>query len=246
MSGRLNRVGVVGISVFGIVSIPFNGEPGFRIDLRLNGQPGDWINLRLYLRTIQLALLAPGELLLPFFEASLFLLSFFESSVGSGCQWAPSRAVRRGGYAGQPKLAGKVLCGKKSYQRESRRGPPRPPPPPLPPRLSVLGRASFTFNARPSTLAPFKALIARSASSPLVISTNAKPRDRPVSRSVTMLTRSTAPYSSNHERTEASVARKSRLPTKMFFKVVFFPIRKRTKLIGLRSRPKGADNRILF
>ena len=56
-----------------------------------------------------------------------------------------------------------------------------------------------------------------SAASSLSNSTKAKPRGRPVSRSATMLTRSTFPYASNSERTAASVAAKSKFPTKIFF-----------------------------
>jgi hypothetical protein len=121
----------------------------------------------------------------------------------------------------------------KNYQRGSRRcrGPPpcpRPPPPPNPPPPpgprpppppAGFGLASLTFKARPPTFAPFNAVIARSASSVSVISTNANPRERPVSRSVIRLTRSTVPYASNSERTVSSVAPKSRFPTNMFFKV---------------------------
>src|SRR5579862_4269920 len=121
-----------------------------------------------------------------------------------------------------------MLC---FYQRGSRRreGPPprkfpRPPPPPP----SLLGRASFTFRARPPKLVPFSAFMARSASSALVISTKPKPRERPVSRSFNTLTRSTAPYSSNSDRIDSSVAPKSRLPTKMFFK--------RLLLVGVKRR----------
>src|SRR5580693_7268157 len=61
--------------------------------------------------------------------------------------------------------------------------------------------------------------MARSASPASVISTNAKPRDRPVSRSVIKLTRSTAPYASKAERMDSSVAPKSKFPTKSFFMV---------------------------
>src|SRR5207302_10468311 len=87
----------------------------------------------------------------------------------------------------------------KNYQRGSRRPrapppsprpPPRKPPGPRPPPPPLgFGRASLTLRARPPTLAPFKAAMARSASSVSVISTNANPRDRPVSRSVIKLTR---------------------------------------------------------
>src|ERR1019366_7571375 len=92
----------------------------------------------------------------------------------------------------------------------------RPPPPP-PLGRSVLGRASLTFNARPSSSRPLPAAIAFSASPSLAISTNPKPLGCPESRSVQMLTRSTVPWVSNRERTEASVTPKLRLPTNMFF-----------------------------
>src|ERR1019366_9106724 len=67
----------------------------------------------------------------------------------------------------------------------------RPPPPPPPLGRSVLGRASLTFNARPSSSRPLTASIAFSASPSLAISTNPKPLGCPESRSVQMLTRST-------------------------------------------------------
>src|ERR1035437_934035 len=69
----------------------------------------------------------------------------------------------------------------------------RPPPPPPPLGRSVLGRASLTFNARPSSSRPLTAAIAFSASPSLAISTNPKPLGCPESRSVQMLTRSTVP-----------------------------------------------------
>src|SRR4051794_9608647 len=93
----------------------------------------------------------------------------------------------------------------------------RPPPPPAPRGRSVFGRASLTFNARPSSSRPLHAAIAFSASPSLAISTNPNPLGCPESRSVQMLTRSTLPWGSNRDRTEASVAPKLRLPTKIFF-----------------------------
>lgn len=59
--------------------------------------------------------------------------------------------------------------------------------------------------------------MAFSPSSLLAISTNPKPRDRPVSRSVIMLTRSTCPNGSNICRNSSSEVLKLRFPTKMFF-----------------------------
>src|SRR5580704_7314913 len=127
-----------------------------------------------------------------------------------------ARGALTGGQCSYPAW---VLLDLLTYQRGSRRclGPPpsRPPPPrnppppgrPPPPPL-VFGRASLTLRARPPTFEPFNAVMARSASSASVISTNAKPRDRPVSRSVIRLTRSTVPYASNSERMVSSVAPK--------------------------------------
>src|SRR5438309_8108051 len=89
------------------------------------------------------------------------------------------------------------------YQRWPR--PRLPPPPPPPPRLAPnppppppvgLGRASFTFMARPYNSAPFSCDIAVCAACGSDISTKAKPRGWPLSRSVTRLTRSTLPYAS--------------------------------------------------
>src|ERR1700758_149078 len=83
-----------------------------------------------------------------------------------------------------------------AYQRPP--PPPRPPrsrprPPPAPAPRSGLGRASFTFSVRPPTCVPLSAAIALSPSSAFAISTKPNPRERPVSRSVMMLTRSTWP-----------------------------------------------------
>jgi hypothetical protein len=87
-----------------------------------------------------------------------------------------------------------------------------------PPRCSF-ARPSRTSICRPSTTFSFKAAIARSASA-AGISTNAKPRERPVSRSVISLRLRTAPCGSNRDRIEATVVAESRLPTKMFFNVI--------------------------
>src|SRR3990172_8539601 len=117
-----------------------------------------------------------------------------------------------------------------SYQRGSRERPPSEPPPgrrPPPPRpepppsRSTRGRASETFKGRPSNSVPFSPAMAFSAASSSVISTNAKPRGLPVSRSVMMLTRSTAPKPSNNVRRfwvrSASAKRNGRFPTNIFF-----------------------------
>src|SRR5579862_1793916 len=111
-----------------------------------------------------------------------------------------------------------------TYQRSRLPPPPpprpprsRPPPPPPPPLRSVFGRASLTLMVRPPTCDPFNAVMAFSPSSLLAISTNPKPRERPVSRSVMMLTRSTCPYDSNICRSSSSLVLKLRFPTKIFF-----------------------------
>src|SRR5579863_3829732 len=123
------------------------------------------------------------------------------------------------------------------YQRLLRRWPP-----PLPPNeRSVFGRASLTFRALPSSSLPFSSAMARSASALALISTNPNPLAWPVSRSVTMLTRSTVPYASNRDLTASSVAPKLRFPTKIFF--TFFPLFVKTDiqkwLIGAGSDKGG-------
>src|SRR5580693_10039414 len=100
----------------------------------------------------------------------------------------------------------------------SRPPPPPPPyPPPPPPPRSVFGRASLTLMVRPPTCEPFRAVMALSPSSLLAISTKPNPRERPVSRSVMMLTRSTCPNGSNIWRSSSSDVLKLRFPTKIFF-----------------------------
>jgi hypothetical protein len=108
------------------------------------------------------------------------------------------------------------------YQRLCREPPPFPRFPPPPGARSPFGRASLTFSALPSTSLPFRPLIAAFPSASALISTNAKPLACPVSRSVTMFTRSTEPYDSNMERTVFSVVPKLRLPTKIFFNLTSF------------------------
>src|SRR6185369_16203112 len=88
-----------------------------------------------------------------------------------------------------------------AYQREPPPYPPPPPPPrypprPPPPRLSC-GLASFTLSSRPSTSFPLSCAIAFSASSFEAISTKPNPRERPVSRSSTILADSTVPIAPN-------------------------------------------------
>jgi len=120
-----------------------------------------------------------------------------------------------------PELPGQVFgLARNNYQRGWRRCRGGPPNPRLPP--CGFGRASLTLRFRPPEFVPFRAAIARSASAESVISTKAKPRARPVSRSVTRLTRSTFPYGSKSVRREDSVAPKSKFPTKMFFMLLNF------------------------
>src|SRR6266568_342566 len=80
--------------------------------------------------------------------------------------------------------------------------------------------------------------MAFSPSSEFDISTKPKPRERPVSRSVKMLTRSTCPYASNSWRNSSSEVLKLRLPTKMFFKEPLF--------LSLRTGANTAADRKLF
>ena len=123
-----------------------------------------------------------------------------------------------------------------NYQRGSRlKRPPPPPPPPRPPRpppspndllRSGRGRASFTFRARPPTSFPSSAAMAWVASSSLVISTKAKPRGRPVSRSVITCTRVISPKASTYVRSSPSDVSKLILPTNKFFILfLFFPLK---------------------
>jgi hypothetical protein len=69
---------------------------------------------------------------------------------------------------------------------------------------------------RPSSWEPFSEEIARSASSVVAISTNPKPRDRPVSRSVMTAAESTAPNRANAARRLSVEVEKERPPTNSF------------------------------
>src|SRR6185436_9456680 len=64
----------------------------------------------------------------------------------------------------------------------------RPPPPPPPRPERGLSCASFTLRLRPSSSLPSSAAMAALASASEPIVTNAKPRGRPVSRSLGMAT----------------------------------------------------------
>src|SRR4029077_6352416 len=87
--------------------------------------------------------------------------------------------------------------------------PPRPPPPPPPERSC----ASLTLMARPPSSRPLSCAMASLASWSLLISTNAKPRGRPVSRSVTTLASVTVPCCPKTSRSSSSVVSYERLPT---------------------------------
>src|SRR5881296_3602921 len=115
-----------------------------------------------------------------------------------------------------------------AYQRPlPPRDPPRPPPPPPkpprppPPRRSppppAPGAFAFsTWIVRPSRLVPLRRLMACSASSGVAISTKPKPRDRPVSRSVTTLADSTLPAAAKASRRRSLEVENARPPTKSF------------------------------
>jgi RNA polymerase sigma factor (sigma-70 family) len=93
----------------------------------------------------------------------------------------------------------------KPYQRS--RPPPRPR---LPPDLSW---ASLTRRGRPSNIVPSSCLAAVSAISGVPMVTKAKPRGRPVSRSVGMATSRTSPNAANSVSTASAVVLNERLPT---------------------------------
>src|SRR2546428_8369823 len=69
---------------------------------------------------------------------------------------------------------------------------------------------------RPSTDVPLSLLIACSASSGVAISTKPKPRERPVSRSVTTRADSTLPIAAKTSRRRSLDVEKERPPTKSF------------------------------
>src|SRR3989454_603532 len=125
---------------------------------------------------------------------------------GEGAQPPP-----RGG--GEKKRKGGGGCAGATKPPSPRGAPPRPPPPPPkpprppppPPRRSppppAPGAFAFsTWMVRPSRLVPLSRLMACSASSGVAISTKPKPRDRPVSRSVTTLADSTLPAAAKASR----------------------------------------------
>src|SRR5262245_57439596 len=76
----------------------------------------------------------------------------------------------------------------------------------------TIGRASLTVNARPPNSLPLNAAMAFSASSSFM-ETKPNPFERPVSRSVIMLTDSTAPICSNRLVSSSSVVLNDKFPT---------------------------------
>src|SRR5687768_3047248 len=104
------------------------------------------------------------------------------------------------------------------YQRGSLRRPPpplppRPYPPPPPPERGVCGRASLTVRRRPPNVRSCSCETAAWAASSVAISTNANPRARPVSRSRTTFTDSTAPASAKSSCRSFSFVSNGILPT---------------------------------
>src|SRR5215475_14010404 len=76
----------------------------------------------------------------------------------------------------------------------------------------TIGRASLTVSGRPPKSLPLNAAIAFSASSSF-IETKPNPLERPVSRSVIMLTDSTEPICSKRPASSSSVVLNDRFPT---------------------------------
>src|SRR6266849_6475207 len=99
------------------------------------------------------------------------------------------------------------------YQRFS---PPLPRPPLLRARPDPDEFATSTFSVRPSTIWPLNFLSAGSASSAVAISTKPKPRERPVSRSVTTAADSTWPAAANTSRSRSVDVENARPPMNSF------------------------------
>src|ERR1051326_2718056 len=151
-------------SVFGSFAFGCFAFGCFAIAIWLSGDSGGFAGLDFFaFRGLNPLAFQPPHFLLPLFKC-LHVVSPL-------CK--PDKLVKRRGRSGRDGY----------YQRGSRRWRPEPPPfPRRPPPPLPFGRASLTFRARPSKSVPFRPAMARSASSVLVISTNAKPRGRPVSQ----------------------------------------------------------------
>ena len=74
----------------------------------------------------------------------------------------------------------------------------------------------FTVRARSPSVAPFIACIAFCASSGVDIVTKAKPRERPLVRSIMRLASTTVPWAANASCKSFSVVLKERFPTNSF------------------------------
>src|SRR5213080_452274 len=113
--------------------------------------------------------------------------------------------------------------------------PPPPPPPPPPP--GARSRASLTVSGRPPNGLPLRALTAAWAWASVASSTKAKPRGRPVSRSVTIFTSSTwRPSCSNRARSCASSHWYGRLPTYSLFPILTPVLTRTPRTTPRRSR----------
>src|ERR1041385_5725624 len=89
------------------------------------------------------------------------------------------------------------------------------------PPPSSRGRASFTVKARPFQSLPFSAAMAALAASSVFIVAKAKPRARPVSRSITTLISLTGPCWPSRSRRSVSVVLKDRFPTYNLVLIIF-------------------------
>lgn len=107
--------------------------------------------------------------------------------------------------------------------RGRKAGPP-PGRPPCPNERRADGRSSapFTRSERPSSSRPFSCSMAAAASLGVESSTNAKPRARPLSRSVGIDTSSTSPIGAKSSRICSSRVSKLRLPTKTLNEMASF------------------------
>src|SRR5438552_9738879 len=105
----------------------------------------------------------------------------------------------------------------RAYQRGSdRRRREWSPPPKPPPPCAGFGRASLTVRPRPPIWYAFNSVIARCASSSVLISTNANPRARPVAMSRITLTVSTVPARAKSSWSSVSPVSYGRFPTYNF------------------------------
>src|SRR3989338_3525553 len=109
----------------------------------------------------------------------------------------------------------------------------------------AFGRASETVSIRPPNSLPFHMAIAPSAPASSAISTKPKPRERPVSRSVTIEAVATSPAWAKASRSSSPVVRYGRPPTKslrsmnyekqnylLFFRKATLPARGTWRLTG--------------